>query len=92
MASLADLLVWCLLEKVFHLPHKYNYYYNYYNYYYNYYYYYYYYYFGIVVVVVFFISLSPGGYAIYRRNARVLEMQNFPPAYMKGWTYLRMHR
>ena len=31
-----------------------------------------------------FISKSPGGYAIYYRNARVLEMQNFIPAYMKS--------
>ena len=30
----------------------------------------------------FFISKSPGGYAI----ARVLEMQNFTPTYMMGWT------
>ena len=36
-----------------------------------------------------FISKSPGGYAIYHRNARVLEMQNFTPAYMKRWTYVR---
>ena len=41
------------------------------------------------VVVVVVISKSPGGYAIYRRNARVLEMQNFTPAYMNGWTYVR---
>ena len=41
---------------------------------------------GFVVVV--FISKSPGSYAIYRRNAQVLEMQNFIPAYMKGWTYV----
>ena len=27
--------------------------------------------------------------AIYRRNARVIEMQNFTPAYMKGGTYVR---
>ena len=40
---------------------------------------------GFVVV---FISKSPGSYAIYRRNARVLEMQNFMPAYMKGWRYV----
>ena len=39
------------------------------------------------VAVVFFISKS--GYAIYCRNAQVLEMQNFIPAYMKGWTYVR---
>ena len=42
---------------------------------------------GFVVVV--FISKSPGSYAIYRRNAHVLEMQNFIPAYMKGQTYVR---
>ena len=36
------------------------------------------------VVVVFFLSKSPGGHAIYPRNARVLETQNFTPAYMKG--------
>ena len=41
---------------------------------------------GFVVVV--FVSKSPGSYAIYRRNARVLEMQNFMPAYMKGWRYV----
>ena len=38
-----------------------------------------------------FLILSakrPGSYAIYRRNARVLEMQNFIPSYMKGWTYV----
>ena len=29
------------------------------------------------------MSKSPGGYAIYER---VLEMKNFTPAYMKGWT------
>ena len=40
-----------------------------------------------VVVVVFFISKSPGGYAIYRRNARVLELQNFTPPYITGWTF-----
>ena len=32
--------------------------------------------------VVVFIFKRPGSYAIYRRNARVLEMQNFIPAYM----------
>ena len=26
---------------------------------------------------------------IYCRDTRVLEMQNFFPAYMKGWTYVR---
>ena len=40
---------------------------------------------------MFFISESPGGYAIYCRNARVLEMQNFTPAYMKGWKYVRTY-
>ena len=28
-------------------------------------------------MLLFFISKSPGGYVIYCRNARVLEMQNF---------------
>ena len=37
------------------------------------------------VAVVFFISKS--GYAIYCRKERYL--QNFTPAYMKGWTYVR---
>ena len=41
------------------------------------------------LVVVGFISKRPGSYAIYRRNARVLEMQNFILAYIKGWTYVR---
>ena len=41
--------------------------------------------------VVGFISKRPGSYAIYRRNARVLEMQNFTLAYMKGWTYVRTY-
>ena len=40
----------------------------------------------IVFVVVVFISKRPGSYAIYRRNARLLEMQHLIPAYMKGWT------
>ena len=31
-----------------------------------------------------FFLQSPGGHAIYRRNARVLKMQNFAAAYMKG--------
>ena len=31
------------------------------------------------LLLLFFISKSPGGYAIYLRNARVLEMQNFTP-------------
>ena len=38
---------------------------------------------------VVFISKSPGGYEIYLGNGRVLEMQNFTPAYMKEWTYAR---
>ena len=45
------------------------------------------------VVVVFLLSKSPaGGHAIYRQNARLLEMQNFTPAYMNGWTYVRIVR
>ena len=35
---------------------------------------------------------SLGGYAnspIYRRNGQALKMQNYTPAYMKGWTYVR---
>ena len=39
--------------------------------------------------LLFFISKSPGACAIYRQNARVVEMQNFTPAYIKGWTYVR---
>ena len=31
---------------------------------------------------LFFSSKSPGGHAIYRQNARVLEMWNFTPAYI----------
>ena len=42
-------------------------------------------------IVVFFISKSPGGYAIYRRNARVLEMQNFISPYITWWTYVRTY-
>ena len=42
-------------------------------------------------VVVVFISRRPGSYAIYRQNARVLEMQNFTPVFMKGWTYVRTY-
>ena len=41
------------------------------------------------VVASFFFSKSPGGQAIYRRNVRVLDMQNFTSAYLKGWTYVR---
>ena len=44
-----------------------------------------------VSLLLFFISKSPGGYTIYCRNARVLEMQNFTPAYMKGWTHVRTY-
>ena len=40
-------------------------------------------------VVVVFISKRPGSYAIYRRNARVLKMQNFIPAYIRWCTYVR---
>ena len=35
-------------------------------------------------LLLLFISKSPGEHAIYCRNARVLEMQNFTPAYIKG--------
>ena len=41
--------------------------------------------------LLFFISKSPGSCAIYCRNARVPEMQNFTPTYMKGWTYVRTY-
>ena len=44
---------------------------------------------GFVVVV--FISKTQRNYAIYRNNARVLEMQNFIPSYMRGWTYVRTY-
>ena len=37
-----------------------------------------------LLLLYFSLSKSPGGYAIYRRNARLLEMENFTPAYMKG--------
>ena len=36
-----------------------------------------------------FISTSSGSCAVYRRNARVFEMQNFMLAHMKGCTYVR---
>ena len=39
---------------------------------------------SLLLLLLLFISKSPGGYAIYCRNARVLEMQNVTPAYMKG--------
>ena len=38
----------------------------------------------LLLLFFFFISKSPGGYAIYRRNARVLELQNFYPALHNG--------
>ena len=44
---------------------------------------------GFAVVV--FISKRLGSYAIKRQNARVLEMQNFIPGYMKGRTYGRTY-
>ena len=40
-------------------------------------------------IVFFLCSKSPGGHAIHGRNAWVLEMQNFIPSYMNGWTYVR---
>ena len=41
------------------------------------------------LLLLFLSLLSPGGYTtIYCRNARILEMQNFNPVYMKGWTYV----
>ena len=43
------------------------------------------------VVVVFYLSKSPGGYAVYCQNTPVLEMQNFTPAYMKGWMYVQTY-
>ena len=36
------------------------------------------------MLLLLFISKSPGCYAIYPRNNRVLEMQNFTPAYVSG--------
>ena len=44
---------------------------------------------ALLIYFLFFVSKSPGGYAIYSRNGRVFEMQNFTPVYMKGWTYVR---
>ena len=41
------------------------------------------------LVVVFFLSKTPGGHAIYRQNVQVSEVRNFIPAYMNGWTYGR---
>ena len=37
-----------------------------------------------MLLLLLFISESLGAYAIYCRNARVLEMQNFTPVYTKG--------
>ena len=43
-----------------------------------------------MALLLFFVSKSPGGYAIYHQNASVLEIQNFTPAYIKdGHTYRR---
>ena len=39
-------------------------------------------------VVAVFISKRPSRYAIYGRNARVLEMQNFIPAFIRRCTYV----
>ena len=43
-------------------------------------------------IEMFLISKRSGGYAIYRRNARVVEMQNFTLACIKGWMYVSTHR
>ena len=40
------------------------------------------------LLLLFFIFESPGGYAFYRRKARVIKIENFTPAYMKGWAYV----
>ena len=46
-----------------------------------------------LLLLYFILSKSPAsGHEIYRRNARVLEMQNFTPAFMNGWTYVRIVR
>ena len=39
--------------------------------------------------VVVFLPKSPGGHAICRKNARLVEMQNFTPAYRNGCTYVQ---
>ena len=44
---------------------------------------------GFVIVVV-LVSQSPGGFAIYRRNAWVLEMRNFIPG-LHEWVDVRTH-
>ena len=43
----------------------------------------------VLLLLFLFLSKRPGGHAIYHRNAWVLEMQNFTPAFMNGWTYVR---
>ena len=40
----------------------------------------------LALLLLFFISISLGGYAIYHQNR---WMQNFTPAYMKGWMHIR---
>ena len=46
-----------------------------------------------LLLLYFILSKSPaGGHAFSRRNARVLEMQNFTPAFMNWWTYVRIVR
>ena len=40
----------------------------------------------LALLLLFFISISQAGYAIYCQNR---EVQNFTPAYMKGWMYIR---
>ena len=42
-------------------------------------------------LLLFFVSESSGSRAVYRQNARLLEVRNFTPAYMKGWTYRRAY-
>ena len=37
------------------------------------------------------MSESSGSRAVYRQNARLLEVRNFTPAYMKRWTYRRAY-
>ena len=45
-------------------------------------------------LLLFFVSQSSGSRAVYRQNARLFEVRNFTPAYMKGCTngrtYVRM--
>ena len=38
-----------------------------------------------------FMYISLPLFCIYRRNAQVLEMQNFTLAYMKGWMYIQTY-